>query len=99
MSDQEVSLPPAVALHRHVTVVHLGAPTDQPGFTTYFEPEGSERFLKPGDSLTITFDSDRPQEIDLALHKDGLIFWRPTRGDVRVSIIDQHSGEEITELW
>jgi hypothetical protein len=92
--------PPARnADRRHVTVVQLQAPDGETGFRTYFEPEGGDHFLQPGDHLTITFDSDEPQEIELAMHQDGLVFWRPTRGDVRVSIVDRRTGVPITNLW
>ena len=37
------NLPRSQGEHRHVTVVHLQAPSDGPGFTAYFEPEGGER--------------------------------------------------------
>jgi hypothetical protein len=84
---------------RHVTVVQLHAAQDAPGFTTFFEPEGGERFIAPGDHLTVTFDTAGPQEIDLVMDKDGLVFWRPTRGDVRVAVVDRRSGEEVTDLW
>jgi hypothetical protein len=56
-------------------------------------------FIAPGDHLTITFDTAERQEIDLAMHKDGLVFWRPMVGDVRVTIVDRRTGEEITDLW
>ena len=80
-------------------MVQLQVPSDEPGLTAYFEPEGGHRFLQPGDHLTITFDSDEPQEIDLALRADGLVLWRPIRGEVKVTIIDRGTGEEITDLW
>lgn len=85
--------------HRHVLVVQLQCADDAPGFTTFFEPEGGDRFIAPGDHLTITFDTAGQQEIDLAMHKDGLVFWRPTVGDVGVSIVDQRTSEAITNLW
>ncbi|MGC4748931.1 hypothetical protein ACLQ28_25215 [Micromonospora sp. DT201] len=84
---------------RHVTVVQLQAAQDAPGFTTFFEPEGGERFIAPGDHLTVTFDTAEPQEIHLVMNKAGLAFWRPTSGDARVAIVDQRSGEEVTHLW
>ncbi|GIG93035.1 hypothetical protein [Plantactinospora endophytica] len=85
--------------HRHVAVIQLQCADDAPGFTTFFEPEGGDRFIAPGDHLTITFDTAQRQEIDLAMHKDGLVFWRPMAGDVRVTVVDRRTGEEITDLW
>ena len=43
--------------HRHVAVVQLQCADDAAGFTTFFEPEGGDRFIAPGDHLTITFDT------------------------------------------
>jgi hypothetical protein len=85
--------------HRHITVVQLQCAEDAPGFTTFFEPEGGDRFIAPGDHLTIRFDTAEEQEIDIAMHPDGLVFWRPIGGDVMVSIVDRRTGEEITDLW
>lgn len=85
--------------HRHVAAIQLQAGPDTAGFTAFFEPEGNERFIKPGDHLTITFDTAEPQQIDIAMEKEGLVLWRPMRGDVRVSIVDRRTGEEITDLW
>ena len=85
--------------HRHVSVVQLHCADDAPGFTTFFEPEGGDRFIAPGDHLTITFDTAGRQEIELTIYKDGLVFWRPMVGDVGVTIVDQRTGEEITNLW
>ncbi len=90
---------PGAEDHRHVTVLQVSAPTEEEGFTAYFEPEGGERFLRPGDHLTITFDTDERPEIDVIWHQDGLVLWRPTRGDLRVSIVDRRSNETVTDLW
>ena len=49
--------------------------------------------------MTITFDTAGRQEIELTIYKDGLVFWRPMVGDVGVTIVDQRTGEEITNLW
>lgn len=80
-------------------VVQLQAAEDAAGFTTFFEPEGGERFIAPGDHLTVTFDTAEPQEIDLLMCKEGLVFWRPTSGDVQVAIVDRRSGDAVTDLW
>jgi hypothetical protein len=84
---------------RHVSVVQLQCADDTPGFTTFFEPEGGDRFIAPGDHLTINFDTAGRQEIELTMRKEGLVFWRPMVGDVKVTIVDQRTGEEITNLW
>jgi hypothetical protein len=85
--------------HRHVTVIHLQCAENASGFKTFFEPEGNDRFISAGDHLTICFDTAEAQEIDVAMHPEGLVIWRPTRGDVRVSIADNRTGEQITDLW
>jgi hypothetical protein len=59
------------------------------------------RFIAPGGHLTVTFDTAEPQEIDLAMHKEGLVFWRPIRGDVQVTIGEaakRRSGEAAMRL-
>jgi hypothetical protein len=81
--------------HRHVTVLQLRAAEDAPGFTTFFQPEGGERFIRAGDRLTVAFDTAEPREIDLAMNKDSSVFWRPTSGDVRVAIVDRRTGDEL----
>ena len=85
--------------HRHVAVIQLQCADEAPGFTVFFEPEGGDRFIAPGDHLTITFDTAQRQQIDLTMHKDGLVFWRPMVGDVRVTVVDRRTGEEVTDLW
>lgn len=97
--DNETSSSQPGTSHRHVAVIQLQAAPDTPGFTAFFEPEGNDRFIRPGDYLTITFDTAEPQEIDVAMHREGLVLWRPIKGDVRVSIVDRRTGEEILDLW
>jgi hypothetical protein len=55
--------------HRHVTAIQLQAGPDTAGFTAFFEPEGNDRFIKPGERLTVTFDTAEPQEIDIAMER------------------------------
>lgn len=85
--------------HRHVAVIQLRCADDAAGFTTFFEPEGGDRFIGPDDHLTIAFDTAQRQEIDLAMCKDGLVFWRPMVDDVKVTVVDRRTGKEITDLW
>jgi hypothetical protein len=84
---------------RHVVVVQLKAAEDAPGVTVFLEPEGGDRYIAPGDHLTITFDTSQPQEIEIVNHRDGMAMWRPMDGDVRVTIVDRRTGQEITDLW
>jgi len=55
--------------------------------------------MAPGDHLTLTFDTSAPQEMEIVMHPDGMVLWRPMDGDARVTVVDRRTGQALSDLW
>jgi hypothetical protein len=82
---------------RHTTTLVVTAPAHVPAYRAYFEPEGSERDMAPGDRLTITMTGSEPREIEIHPFAGGLVIWRPL-DDGDIQVVDQH-GQVVEDLW
>ena len=83
---------------RMVTVV-VSAPDDLPGYRAFFEPEGGERDMTPGDRLTITMTGTGPMVIEVYAYDGGLVLWRPPDIPFDNILVADKDGNRIDDIY
>ena len=66
---------------------------NQPGYNLYCEPEGAVQEVRPGDVLTIRFETTSVPTLELSRVEDGIVLGRYNDGKVT---IEDKAGRPLT---